>query len=171
MSYSFKEKAKLLRELTHSSHAGKDLELLKSIAPFSELLKFPILSPERYAERILSELLDHATAEAIRLNRRGKIETTKSSTDEKTAETKPQTLPQGGGTNPAVGPLEGTANGKDDSQESGQPDDKTNAEPEEVREELENAKEELESAREELEETQDELEKTKELLEEEKKSE
>lgn len=70
--YSFKEKVKLLRELSHPSHGKNDLALLKSIAPQCTLLASPILSAERYAERILGELLDHTTAEAIRLNRRGK---------------------------------------------------------------------------------------------------
>lgn len=93
--YCFKEKAKLLRELSHPSHGKKDLALLKSLAPQCTLLASPILSPERYAERILRELLEHTTAEAIRLNRRGKEKEPDTPKNNGTTTAKKKSLPEG----------------------------------------------------------------------------
>ena len=69
--YSTKEKMKLLRELYNPEHAEADLLLLREVSPQNDLLKSPIVCAARAAEKILYSLLDHATADRIRLNRRG----------------------------------------------------------------------------------------------------
>lgn len=68
--YSFKEKAKFLRELGHTSHAEKDLHLLKQLDPRSNLIEAATNFPSRYAEKVLYALLDLTTIEEIRKNRR-----------------------------------------------------------------------------------------------------
>lgn len=69
--YSIKEKTKLLRELHNPSHAEADLKLLREVSPQNDLLKSPLSkAAQRFAERILYTLLDHTTADKIRLNRR-----------------------------------------------------------------------------------------------------
>ncbi len=176
MIYNFKEKAKLLRELLHPSHAKKDLELLKKIAPDCDLLKSPILSPERYGERILNALLDTTTVEEIRLNRRGNVKNSTpkrkkngNSTKAKTAAGQKKKTVTGksskkGSTGQDVDAKSGNDNVKDKSGTVAGTDDKTKEQLDEVKEELKETKEELANTLEELEETQD-------LLEEEKKSE
>lgn len=68
--YSFKEKAKFLRELGHISHAEKDILLLKQLDPRSNLIEPATNFPSRYAEKVLYALLDLTTVEEIRKNRR-----------------------------------------------------------------------------------------------------
>lgn len=67
---NFKEKNKYLRELHAPTHALKDLELLKKLDPRNDQLSTFEHAPERHAERILYTLLDIATPEEIRNNRR-----------------------------------------------------------------------------------------------------
>lgn len=78
---------KLLRELLNPEHAGADLCLLREVAPQSDLLKSPLVKAARQAEKILYTLLDHTTAERIRLNRRRPEE------EEKKSEVVPEPLP------------------------------------------------------------------------------
>lgn len=68
--YSFKEKHKLLRNLNNPEMADVDLKLLKKLFPSHNLAARSLISARRYAEDILYALLDVATAEAIRQNRR-----------------------------------------------------------------------------------------------------
>ena len=72
--YSIKEKNKHLRSLNAVQHAEKDLELLRRLDPRNDQLPSLSLSPRRNAERILYILLDVATAQEIRLNRRSEEE-------------------------------------------------------------------------------------------------
>lgn len=68
--YNIKEKNKHLRTILAVIHAEKDLQLLEVLAPTHELLDTFTASPQRNAEQILYTLLDFATAEEIRENRR-----------------------------------------------------------------------------------------------------
>ena len=68
--YNFKEKNKHLRALTAETHAEVDLELLKKIDPRNHNISTFEHAPKRNAEKILYTLLDLATAEDIRNNRR-----------------------------------------------------------------------------------------------------
>lgn len=85
--YSNKQKMKLLRELLNPEHAAADLCLLREVAPQSDLLKSPIVKAARAAEKILYVLLDHTTADRIRLNRRRPEEEVKPKMKEQLEET------------------------------------------------------------------------------------
>lgn len=84
--YSIREKITHLRSLHAPTHADSDLELLAKLSPKHEELHIFQLSPTRYAENILSALLDVAPAEDIRNNRRAP--------DDKTKETKAKEAPK-----------------------------------------------------------------------------
>lgn len=68
--YNFKEKSKHLKNLLASNHAERDLEMLKRLDPQNDQLNTFAHAPIRNAERILYLLLDVASAEDIRNNRR-----------------------------------------------------------------------------------------------------
>lgn len=72
--YSIKEKNKHLRDLNAVQHAERDLDLLRQLDPRNDQLPSLSLSPRRNAEKILYNLLDVATVEEIRLNRRSQEE-------------------------------------------------------------------------------------------------
>lgn len=82
--YSFKEKKLHYNRLQNQSAALADLKLLRSINPDAPVLPAWERSPERFANKILYLLLDYATAEQIRKNRRNPV----SSVKEKLKETK-----------------------------------------------------------------------------------
>lgn len=176
--YSNKQKMKLLRELLNPEHAAADLCLLREVAPQSDLLKSPIVKAVRAAEKILYALLDHTTAERIRLNRRrpeeevkpetpNPDETTKATGDEPPAITGAAAPEQSQGDTP---PNTGEDHPNEQSAKADViPSDTESVD--EVKEQLEETQSELEETKTELEETQGELEETREQLEEEKKSE
>ncbi len=87
--YSAKEKNKHLRALQASQHAEKDLRLLKSLDPKNDRISSFELSPARFAEEILYTLLDLATAEEIRDNRRT-IELSQTREEENTGDIEPK---------------------------------------------------------------------------------
>lgn len=68
--YNFKEKSKHLKNLLAPNHAERDLEMLKRLDPLNDQLRTFEHAPVRNAERILYLLLDIASAEDIRNNRR-----------------------------------------------------------------------------------------------------
>ncbi len=68
--YNIKEKNKHLRTLLAVTHANKDLQLLEQLSARNDQLETFRAAPDRNAEQILYTLLDFATAEEIRENRR-----------------------------------------------------------------------------------------------------
>ena len=68
--YNFKEKNKHLRELHAPVHVSRDLELLKKLDPRNDQIPTFEHAPVRHAEQILYVLLDVASAEDVRNNRR-----------------------------------------------------------------------------------------------------
>ena len=68
--YNFKEKNKHLRELHAPVHVSRDLELLKKLDPRNDQIPTFDHAPVRHAEQILYVLLDVASAEDVRNNRR-----------------------------------------------------------------------------------------------------
>ena len=68
--YNFREKSKHLKNLLAPNHAERDLEMLKRLDPQNDQLNTFAHAPIRNAERILYLLLDVASAEDIRNNRR-----------------------------------------------------------------------------------------------------
>jgi outer membrane biosynthesis protein TonB len=68
--YSTREKLKIHSELLNEEHAGADLDLLRIANPKHPLLERYSRNPDRYFEDILYALLDVATREQIRENRR-----------------------------------------------------------------------------------------------------
>lgn len=186
--YSIKEKMKLLRELHNPEHAEADLRLLREVGPQSDLLRSPIVCAARASEKILYSLLDHATAERIRLNRRGaevekqpekKLENEngkeKQPDDTTSGEPTATEQPEGNTSdNPGEDHPDGDAHEADVEKqllETAEELDETRSELEDVKVELEDAQGELDETKAELEDTQAELETTKEELETEKKSE
>lgn len=166
---------KLLRELLNPEHAGADLCLLREVAPQSDLLKSPLVKAARQAEKILYTLLDHTTAERIRLNRRRpeeeevKPEThVPDETNKETGDEQP-VIPRAATPQQSEGDTPGNAAEDYPTEQPGEDDVKEQLE--ETQSELEDAQAELEETKIELESTQEELEETKEQLEEEKKSE
>ena len=67
---NFREKNKHLRDLLAPNHAEKDIVLLEKVDPRNDMLDSFKHAPVRHAERILYILLDFATADEIRNNRR-----------------------------------------------------------------------------------------------------
>lgn len=68
--YSFKEKSRILKELSNPAAAEADISLLRRLAPGDALIASAENSPVRNAEAILFKLLDLTSREEIRLNRR-----------------------------------------------------------------------------------------------------
>lgn len=68
--YSFKEKNKILRELNNSAYGEADLNLLLHLDPGCKISSSVKNNPKKHSEEILFKLLDKATREEIRLNRR-----------------------------------------------------------------------------------------------------
>jgi hypothetical protein len=80
--YSFKEKKIHYNRLQNSSAATADLKLLLSINPDAPILPAWGHCPERFANKILYLLLDYATAEEIRKNRRTPVKSEKEKLEE-----------------------------------------------------------------------------------------
>lgn len=80
--YSFKEKKLHYNRLQNQSAALADLKLLRSINPDAPVLPAWERSPERFANKILYLLLDYATAEQIRKNRRNPVSSVKEKLEE-----------------------------------------------------------------------------------------
>ena len=80
--YSFKEKKIHYNRLQNSSAATADLKLLLSINPDAPILPAWGRCPERFANKILYLLLDYATAEEIRKNRRTPVKSEKEKLEE-----------------------------------------------------------------------------------------
>lgn len=70
--YTDKEKLNHFNDLLSSDKAQADLDLLVSLAPDTEGIETFRMEPARYADQILFHLLDFATREDIRMNRRSK---------------------------------------------------------------------------------------------------
>lgn len=70
--YTDKEKLNHFNDLLSSEKAQADLDLLVSLAPDTEGIETFRMEPARYADMILFHLLDFATREDIRMNRRSK---------------------------------------------------------------------------------------------------
>ena len=70
--YTDKEKLNHFNDLLSSEKAQADLDLLVSLAPDTEGIETFWMEPARYADQILFHLLDFATREDIRMNRRSK---------------------------------------------------------------------------------------------------
>lgn len=68
--YNPKEKNNHLRRLMAVEHAETDLQLLQKIDPQNSQLDSFAIAPQRNAEQILYTLLDFATAQEVRENRR-----------------------------------------------------------------------------------------------------
>ncbi|MCL3853551.1 hypothetical protein M1P97_19905 [Parabacteroides sp. GYB001] len=179
--YSIKEKMKLLRELHNPEHAEADLHLLHDVSPQNDLFRSPIVNAARSAEKILYTLLDHTTADKIRLNRRG-MEVEKQPENKLQNENPDDKKPEDTDaiqSNPAEHPEGDTPKDTGEDHPDGDTDkaDVTQL-LQEATEALEETKEELDNTQSELEETQDaledahaELDATKEELNAEKKSE
>ena len=80
--YSFKEKKLHYNRLQNQYAASADLKLLRSINPDAPVLPAWERSPERFANKILYLLLDYATAEQIRKNRRNPVSSVKEKLEE-----------------------------------------------------------------------------------------
>ena len=81
--YSPRQKISHYRALQSIQHADKDLELLSSKVKLSDSkLRVYKLSPARYAKEILYSLLDVATVEQIKENRKPKNSELKNEVDE-----------------------------------------------------------------------------------------
>lgn len=176
--YSFKEKAKFLRELGHTSHAEKDLHLLKLLDPRSNLIEPATNFPSRYAEKVLYALLDLTTIEEIRKNRRD-IDNQKENNETPGTESNLSGA-EGTGTEeqPGIQDEKDSENNQSTKPTENSVTENPDAEKEDLKEQLEETEaerdeaiEEKEDLEEQLEEKETELETVKSELEEEKKSE
>lgn len=165
--YTDKEKLNHFNDLLSSDKAQADLDLLVSLAPDTEGIETFRMEPARYADQILFHLLDFATREDIRMNRRSKD----SGTVEKAPEVKEEKVEKA----PAVAEPKAPKTEADKvafAEKMAAAREAKKAEKErllaDTKDELERTKEELDetrSALDELEDVNDELEQTKEALE------
>lgn len=157
--YSFKEKKRHFSDLKNTSAAESDLLLLKS--KVKQVISAWERQPKRYADDILYRLLDVATREEIRINRRERMKVQEESfTGDETKDPVDNSVSREG---PEIDVHDAPSQKSDDNDVQ-----KRISEAEAAREEAEERAEEAEAA---LEEAEERAEEAEAALEEEKKKE